>query len=171
MQIWERLDEKISRLEKGLITLLLTMMILMGFFQIVLRNFFDTGITWGDSLVRYLVVWVGFIGAAIATREGKHINIDVVSRWLTGPKSNYIRLISHFFSAVICGLLTLAAIKFIHFEAQMGSTAFFKIPVWVPEIIIPVTFGLMTLRFAVQWLTEFARIRRHDFIRESKEEK
>ena len=140
-------------------------------FQIVLRNFFDTGVSWGDSLVRYLVVWVGFIGAAIATKEGKHINIDVVSRWLTGPESNYIRLVSHFFSAGICGLLTSAAIKFVIFEAQMGSTAFLKLPVWVPEIIIPVTFGLMTLRFAVRFISEFARIRRHDFKQEFKEEK
>ena len=171
MHIWDRLDEKISRVEQVSITILLTMMILMAFFQIVLRNFFDTGITWGDSLVRYLVVWVGFIGAAIATKEGKHINIDVVSRWLTEPKSNYIRLVSHFFSAVICGLLTLAAIKFIRFEAQMGSIAFFKLPVWVPEIIILVTFGLMTLRFAVRFLSEFARIRSHDFKQEFQEEK
>ena len=171
MYIWDRLDEKISRVEQVFVTILLTMMILVAFFQIVLRNFFDTGISWGDSLVRYLVVWVGFIGAAIATKEDKHINIDVVSRWLTGPESNYIRLVSHFFSAVICGLLTLAAIKFIHSEAQMGSTAFFKLPVWVPEIIIPVTFGLMTLRFAVRCLKEFARIRQHDFKQGFKEEK
>jgi C4-dicarboxylate transporter DctQ subunit len=171
MYIWDRLDEKISRVEQVLITILLSMMILTAFFQIVLRNFFDTGISWGDSLVRYLVVWVGFIGAAIATKEGKHINIDVVSRWLTGLESNYIRLVSHFFSAGICGLLTLAAIKFVIFEAQMGSTAFLKLPVWVPEIIIPVTFGLMTLRFAVRFIGEFARIRRHDFKQEFKEEK
>ena len=171
MHIWDRLDEKISRVEQVFVTILLTMMILMAFFQIVLRNFFDTGISWGDSLVRYLVVWVGFIGAAIATKEGKHINLDVVSRWLTGPESNYIRLISHFFSAVICGLLTLAAIKFVVFEAQMGGTAFFKLPVWVPEIIIPVTFGLITLRFSVRFITEFARIRRHDFKQEFKKEK
>ena len=171
MYIWDRLDEKISRVEQILITILLTIMILMAFSQIVLRNFFDTGISWGDSLVRYLVVWVGFIGAAIATKEGKHLNIDVVSRWLTGLGSNYIRLISHFFSASVCGLLTLAAIKFIRFEAQMGGTAFFKLPVWAPEIIIPVTFGLMTLRFAVRFLSEFAKIRRHDFKQEFKEEK
>jgi len=171
MYIWDRFDEKISRVEQVLITILLTVMILMAFFQIVLRNFFDTGISWGDSLVRYLVVWVGFIGAAIATKEDKHINIDVVSRWLTGPQSNYIRLVSHFFSAVICSLLTLAAIKFLRFEAQMGSTAFFKLPVWVPEIIIPVTFGLMTLRFAVRFIGEFARIRKHGFKQEFKEEK
>ena len=171
MYIWDRLDEKISRVEQVFVTILLTMMILVAFFQIVLRNFFDTGISWGDSLVRYLVVWVGFIGAAIATKEGKHINIDVVSRWLTGPESNYIRLVSHFFSAGICGLLTLAAIKFVIFEAQMGSTAFLKLPVWVPEIIIPVTFGLMTLRFAVRFISEFARIRSYGFKQEFKEEK
>jgi C4-dicarboxylate transporter DctQ subunit len=171
MYIWDRFDEKLSRVEQAFVTILLTVMILMAFFQIVLRNFFDTGISWGDSLVRYLVVWVGFIGAAIATKEGKHINIDVASRWLTGPQSNYIRLVSHFFSAVICGFLTLAAIKFLRFEAQMGSTAFFKLPVWVPEIIIPVTFGLMTLRFAVRFLSELARIRRHDFKQEFKQKK
>ncbi len=87
MHIWDRLEEKISRLEQVFVTILLTMMILTAFFQIVLRNFFDTGISWGDSLVRYLVVWVGFIGAAIATKEGKHISIDVVSRWLTDRRA------------------------------------------------------------------------------------
>ena len=171
MHSWDRIDEKIGRVEQTLVTILLTMMILMAFFQIVLRNFFNSGISWGDSLVRYLVVWVGFIGAAIAAKEDKHIAIDVVSRWLTAPESNYIRIISHFFSVVICGLLTLAAIKFIRFEAQMGGTAFFKLPVWVPEIIIPVTFGIMTLRFAFRFLSEFGRIRRHDFKQEFKEEK
>ncbi len=171
MYIWDRLDEKISQVEKVFITILLTMMILVAFSQIVLRNFFDTGISWGDSLVRYLVVWVAFIGAAIATKEGKHINIDVVSRWFTGSESNYIHLISHLFSAVICGFLTLAAIKFLRFEVQMGSTAFFKLPVWIPEIIIPVTFGLMTLRFAIRFLREFVRIRRHDLKQEFEEEK
>jgi C4-dicarboxylate transporter DctQ subunit len=151
------LDEKISRLEQILIATLLTMMILLAFSQIVLRNFFDTGIDWGDALVRYLVVWVGFIGAAIAAKEGKHITIDVLSRWITGAGSSAIQAISHFSSAAVCGLLTWAGIKFIWFEAQMGGTAFFKLPTWVPELIIPVTFGLMTLRYTLRLVSEFTK--------------
>jgi C4-dicarboxylate transporter DctQ subunit len=151
------LDEKISRLEQILIASLLTMMILLAFSQIVLRNFFDTGIDWGDALVRYLVVWVGFIGAAIAAKEGKHITIDVLSRWITGAGSSAIQAISHFSSAAVCGLLTWAGIKFIWFEAQMGGTAFFKLPTWVPELIIPVTFGLMTLRYSLRLVSEFTK--------------
>jgi TRAP-type C4-dicarboxylate transport system permease small subunit len=150
------LDEHISRLEKILIAVLLTAMILVAFSQIVLRNFFSTGIDWGDSLVRYLVVWVGFVGAAIAAKEGRHITIDVFSRWLTGAGGRAVTAVSQFSSAVICGLLTWAGIKFIGFEAQMGGTAFFKLPAWVPELIIPVAFGLMTLRYTLRLINGFA---------------
>ncbi len=149
------LDEHISRLEQILISALLTVMILLAFWQIVLRNFFATGIDWGDSLVRYLVVWVGFIGAAIATKEGKHISIDVLTRWITGKGSSAIQVISYLSSAVICGLLAWAGIKFIWYEAQMGGTAFFNLPIWIPELIIPITFGLMTLRYTLRLINEF----------------
>ena len=158
MNIWDKLDTRISRVESVLVTILLTLMILTAFSQIVLRNFFASGIDWGDALVRYLVVWVAFIGAAIATREGKHITIDVLSRWLTGRGSIAVQALACFFSAVICGLLTLAAIKFIWFEAQMGGTAFFMLPVWVPELIMPVAFGLMTLRFVMGMFREIGKI-------------
>jgi TRAP-type C4-dicarboxylate transport system permease small subunit len=155
MRFLYNLDEHISRLEQFLIAALLTVMILLAFWQIVLRNFFATGIDWGDSMVRYLVVWVGFIGAAIATKEDKHITIDVLSRWITGKGSSAIQVISHLSSTVICGLLAWAGIKFIWYEAQMGGTAFFNLPIWVPELIIPITFGLMTLRYILRLINEF----------------
>ena len=113
MHLLRRMDEKINRAERFLVAIFLTTMILVAFSQIVLRNFFSTGIDWGDALVRYLVVWVGFIGAAIATKESKHITIDVLSRWFHGVGSTAIQVMASFFSAVICGLLMLAAIKFI----------------------------------------------------------
>jgi TRAP-type C4-dicarboxylate transport system permease small subunit len=157
MNLWDKLDTKISRLETVLVTILLALMILMAFSQIVLRNFFDTGIDWSDALVRYLVVWVTFVGAAIATKEGKHITFDLLSRWLTGTGTLAIQALSHFFSAVICSLLTVAAAKFIWFEAQMGSTAFLNLPVWVPELIMPIAFGLMTLRFLMGMLNDIGK--------------
>ena len=158
MNLWYLLDKIFSRMERVLITVLLTVMILLAFAQIVLRNFFATGIDWADALVRYLVVWVGFIGAALATQENKHITIDVLSRWFTGSGGNVVKVISDFVSAAVCGVLTWAGIKFILFEAQMGGVAFFKLPIWVPELIIPVTFGLMTLRYSLRLLDEIITI-------------
>jgi TRAP-type C4-dicarboxylate transport system permease small subunit len=75
---WERIDAAIGRVEQALLVVLLSVLILIAFSQIILRNFFSTGIAWGDALVRSLVLWTGFIGATIAAREGQHISIDVV---------------------------------------------------------------------------------------------
>jgi C4-dicarboxylate transporter DctQ subunit len=155
MHRWEQVDAFIDRIEQTLVSIFLSVMILIALLQIVLRNLFATGLTWGDPLVRNLVLWVGFIGAAIATREGKHISIDVVSQWVPSQRRIVIEGIIHVSSFIICGLLTFAAVKFIRNEAVMGSVTFLGIRAWVPELILPITFGLMTLRFGFRSLKTF----------------
>lgn len=155
---WNRLDEIIARAEQLVLAIMLSAMILVAFLQIVLRNFFATGLSWGDPLVRYLVVWAGFAGAALATREAKHIKIDVFSRWVPGLGNRIIQMITNLFSFFICGLLTYAALVFIKNEAQIGGATFFEIPTWIPQLIIPISFGLMTLRFGFCALANFFNI-------------
>jgi TRAP-type C4-dicarboxylate transport system permease small subunit len=155
---WNRLDEIIARVEQFLLAVTLSAMILVAFLQIVLRNFFGTGLSWADPLVRYLVLWAGFTGAALATREGKHIQIDVFSQWLPGVSNRIIQLIVHLFSSFICGLLTYAAFVFIRNEAQISGNTFLDIPVWIPQLIICISFGLMALRFGFRALGDFLSI-------------
>jgi TRAP-type C4-dicarboxylate transport system permease small subunit len=155
MHRWERVDAIIDRVEQTLVSIFLSVMILIALLQIVLRNLFATGLTWGDPLVRNLVLWVGFIGAAIATREGKHISIDVVSQWVPSRRKVFLEVIIDVSSFIICGLLTFAAVKFIRNEALMDTVTFLGIRAWVPELILPITFGLMTLRFGFQALKTF----------------
>lgn len=153
-----RYNETLGRVEKFLVTVMLSVMILMAFLQIVLRNVFSTGISWGDPLVRYMVLWVGFIGASLAAKEGKHITIEVFSRWFSGQRGDYLKVISDFVSVFICGLLTVAGWTFVQNEVQMGSITFLKIPAWIPQMIIPITFALMTLRFLLSFLTQLSTI-------------
>jgi TRAP-type C4-dicarboxylate transport system permease small subunit len=150
MDRWEQADQIIDRVEETFLVILLSSMIVIAFLQIILRNLFDTGLTWGDPLVRNLVLWIGFIGAALATREGKHINIDVVSRWLPPLGRGLMEFLTQLFSFFICGLLTFAALKFIKNEAQMGNITFLKIPAWILETVLPVIFGLMVFRFGLR---------------------
>ena len=158
MDWWGRTDEVIDRVEQTLVTILLSLMILVAFLQIVLRNIFATGITWADPLVRNLVLWVGFVGAAIATREGRHITIDVLPHWVPQQGKAIIEVIVQSFAAFICGLLTFAAVKFVRNEALMGSITFLGIPAWVPQLILPITFGIMALRFCLLALKELSTI-------------
>jgi C4-dicarboxylate transporter DctQ subunit len=156
MRKLEQWNETLGRVEKFLIVVMLSMMILVAFLQIVLRNAFSTGISWGDPLVRYLVLWVGFIGASLATKEEKHITIEVFSSWFSANRAVYLKLLSQLVSAIICGLLTVAGWTFIQNEAQMGEVALLNIPIWIPEMIIPITFALMTLRFLINLTVELS---------------
>jgi TRAP-type C4-dicarboxylate transport system permease small subunit len=158
MNQWQQWNEMLGRVEKFLVGAMLSVMILLAFSQILLRNAFSTGISWGDPLVRYLVLWVGFIGASLATKEGKHITIEIFSRWFAGHGSLYLKAISNLVSAFVCGLLTFAGWTFVQNEAQMGATTFLGIPAWIPQVIIPVTFALITLRFVFSFLATLANI-------------
>ena len=166
MDRWERLDEAIDRTETIIIVLFLSAMMLIAFLQIFLRNVFTTGLTWGEMILRNLVLWIGFIGATLATREGKHINIDVVSRSLPPLVRILVEAAIHLFSFVICGLLTYASLKFVINEAEMKTMTVAGIPAWVMEVILPLTFGLMAFRFALRAVKSFSvsveMIKTHD---------
>jgi TRAP-type C4-dicarboxylate transport system permease small subunit len=159
---WERIDEVIGRVEQILLVVLLSALILVAFSQIVLRNFFSTGIAWGDALVRSLVLWTGFIGATIATREGKHISIDVVSRRLSPRGSAAVAIIIHAISFVICCFLAFAALKFVDNEFQMKSVAFLGVPSWASETILPATFVMMATRYFFHFLKSILTIRQQE---------
>jgi TRAP-type C4-dicarboxylate transport system permease small subunit len=166
----ERMDEIIGRVEEILLITLLSLMILTAFLQIILRNAFATGLAWGDSLVRNMVLWIGFIGATLATREGKHISLDVFSRLFPSSGKPLIGFITELFSSFVCGLLTIAALKFGRNEIQMGTISFLGIPSWIPEAILPLTFGLMTLRFALRSFKSLSTLMKARKIRDSGEE-
>jgi C4-dicarboxylate transporter DctQ subunit len=167
---WDRADEAIARMEQVLLIAFLAFIILIAFLQIVLRNFFFTGLDWGDAMVRNLVLWIGFIGATLATKEGKHINIDVVSRWLPSLGKNVVALVTHLFSFCICCLLAYAAIKFIKNEVQMEKMTFLNIPAWVPELILPFTFLLMAFRFGLRSFRNLSEMRGTNPLREREKE-
>ena len=158
MKRWQRIDEGIARVEQFFLALSLSLMVIVAFLQIVLRNLFTTGLPWADELVRYCVIWVGFLGAALATKEGKHIGMDVVSRWVSGTRRRALQGFTHLVSAVVSAALAVAAVKFVRVEVQMGTKAFFGLASWIVQIVIPITFGTMTIRYACFAIAELIKI-------------
>ncbi len=125
----------------------------MAFLQVILRNFFSAGIIWGDIFLRHLVLWLGFLGASLATRENRHINIDVFSRLLAGNYRRWASFITNLFSAFISGLLARAAYVFVRDERAAETTLFLDIPLWLFISIILIGFVIITFRFVIKAIT------------------
>lgn len=149
IKILKNIDTWIARFETIILVAVLSIMVLLAFLQVVLRNLFDEGILWGDTFLRHLVLWVGFLGASLATREKKHINIDLFTRFFKGKSKALILSITNLFAAVVCWFLTSAAWTFVMDEKEFNSTIFSDIPAWYFQIIIPIGFLLMAFRFLI----------------------
>ena len=146
----KKLNDWIGKLEGYLLTIILVAMILLAFSQVILRNFFNTGITWADVVVRHLVLWVGFIGASVATKEDGHLAMDMVSRFLPEKLKKPTAMFVHGASSFVCACLTYASYKFVMSEKEAGSMLVGSIPNYWAICIIPIGFMLMSLRFAIK---------------------
>jgi C4-dicarboxylate transporter, DctQ subunit len=152
MYILKQIDRFLEIIEGQLIIIILSLTILLSFGQMLMRNFFDTGIVWGDTLLRQWVLWLGFLGAALAVRQNKHISIEIFSNLSSLYWKRIIGIFIRLVAGVISGFLTLAAWSFMIFEKQSESTLFLDIPVWVFQIILPYSFMIISIRFILSGL-------------------
>ena len=144
MQSW---NQRLHRAEDALLVVLLSAMILLASTQILMRNFFDSGFVWIDPILRVLVLWLGLIGATVATRCNKHIRIDLLSRYFERNTHRLIQSVVGQVSAWTCLLVAWHGFRWIHLDYQDGLTSFAGIPAWMLEVVIPVTFTLIGLRY------------------------
>jgi TRAP-type C4-dicarboxylate transport system permease small subunit len=147
-----RLGRATAAIEDALLVLILAAMILLAGSQIVLRNFWDMGLAWGDPLLRVSVLWVGLLGAMAATRDDNHISIDILYRLLPITGKNVSRLITDLFTAVVCGSVAWYGGLLVALERREESIVFASVPAWIAELIIPVGFGVMALRLLISFV-------------------
>jgi C4-dicarboxylate transporter, DctQ subunit len=154
----ERIRVITNRLEDGILVALLMLMIGLAVAQIFLRDLFQVSIVWGDSLVRVLVLWIGLVGAMVASREGKHIHIDLITRYLPERAKGYISGVVNLFTAFICMLVGWYGFQFVQMEYQSGGEVFAGMPNWACETIIPVSFMVIAMRYFILSIISFQKI-------------
>ncbi|MCP4024257.1 MAG: TRAP transporter small permease [Desulfobacteraceae bacterium] len=150
-----RLIEFLQKIEDLLLISLLLFMIFIAVLQIFLRNFMGSGISWADPLVRVLVLWIGLIGAMVASRGNKHISIDIISRYLPWRIRKETQRITSLFTTIVCGIMAWVSIRFVLMEKADGLILFAGVPAWICEIIIPFAFAVISFRYLLFTLNGF----------------
>jgi TRAP-type C4-dicarboxylate transport system permease small subunit len=108
---------------------------------------FGVGFLWGDPLVRQMVLWSGFMGAALATHHNRHISIDALSKYLPVRLKALVGVVTSLFGAVVCWYLASAARTFLLEEKEAGADMVFSLPAWIGLVIVPAGYGLIALHF------------------------
>ena len=147
-------------LEEVLLVCLLFGMVVLGAAQILFRNVISIGLVWIDPLLRHLVLWVALLGASIATRENRHISIEILPARLSQATRTRIYGGLQIFSALVCLVLVYPAVRFILDDYRVGKYLVFEIPRWVAQTVMPVMWLVLGVRFMLQGVKSLVSGRR-----------
>ncbi len=142
-----RLLRVTALVEDALLVLILASMVGLAATQIVLRNLFDGAILWADPMLRVGVLWVGMIGAMVATRSDKQISVDAVSQFLPVRWKARVRIFTDLFTAVVSSVVAWSALRLVLDDKAAGGTALAFVQVWACEAILPVAFAVIAFRY------------------------
>jgi len=143
------LEKAIVFVSTAILVSALFLMVVIGALQIILRNIFASGLIWGDSVFRVLVLWVGFPAGVIATSRGRHIKIDLVGAFGIKQGARFVGVILSLFASFISLVLGIFSTRFVLSSAESGDILAGNIPMWVAEVIIPISFYFTSCVFLI----------------------
>jgi len=132
--------------EDSAATLALLAMVSLPLLEVVFRRLFERGIPGSGPIVQHLTLWVGFLGAAIAAREGKLLSL--ASGTLI-PEGRFRRAAEVFAAAIAAGVSTIlasGAVDLVTVERAGGASIGAGIPTWWTQLVLPLGFALIAVR-------------------------
>jgi len=148
----ERAQDLGRRLEDALLVIGVAALVVIASGQIVLRNVFSIGLVWADGALRLLVLWLALLGAMVASRENRHIAIDVTDRLLAPGLRRAVSVVRSLFTAGICAALAWYSWVFVRDSREFGDTLLGDLPAWWFQVIMPVAFALIAYRYVLRAL-------------------
>lgn len=89
------------------------LMVVFVFLNVVLRTFFNSGLTWSEELSRYLFVFVTYIGAISAMRVNGHLGVDTLISRMRPSIQLLMYTVSQAIIACLMGILVAGTHKMV----------------------------------------------------------
>ncbi len=128
----------------------LLLMAVLPVLEILLRHVFKTGIPGSVDYEMNLTLWVGFLGAMVASREKKHLALSTGTEFMPARLKRWTGAAASAVSAGVSASLAWAAWTFVRSEFDAPLKIAGWIPKWTVITILPAAFAVMALRFVLQ---------------------
>lgn len=143
--------QKLIFIEKFFAGFSLLLLLILSLSQVILRNFFELGFSEIDVISRHLVLFVTFMGAALAIEGGQHIKMDFLTSLMKQETKNKISLPLLFLSTLICSAFFWYALQFWLDEKQYAP-ANEQLALYM-ALILPIGFFTLSFHFLLQLLS------------------
>lgn len=138
---------------------MMAVMATLVFMNVVSRYIFNHSIIWAEEVSQYLMVWVAFLGAGLALRQGRHVAIEILQDRLPSIARRMTRHLVALLLIVFMGILIVLGFQFAYF-AWDQETPVLNIPMGIPYLVVPI--GALLLMIHLFFLYRAYIDRRYD---------
>jgi TRAP-type C4-dicarboxylate transport system permease small subunit len=155
------LNRSIDALAVGLERLLgaaLIVAVLYNFVNVVGRYVFGQTFISADEVQIYIMVYIAFLGAAVATWRRMHLRMDVLAQRLPRGAQAALGAVELALVVVLASFVLYVASGYVHQMAGLDARSQNAgIPMWLPHSAIAIGFGLIAVLSVLQIIQLFRK--------------
>ena len=143
------------KLLEVLVVVFMIAMVVMVFGNVVLRYGFNSGISISDEMSRYCFIWLTYVGAMVAMREGGHLGVDTLVKHLPIHGKKVCLFLSETLMLLCNGLFFLGTYKMHELQVTNISPVVGISMIWVYGIgyVVGIVMGIINLRVLYRLLS------------------
>lgn len=141
--------EKIDKIAGGSLVIIMSAMVINVLWQVITR-FMGIPSSFTDELARYLMIWLGVLGAAYASGKKLHVAIDLISQRVTDKRLVLVKRTVNLLIIAFCLFaLVIGGVRLVVLTLQLGQTSpALQIPLGWVYVIIPIS-GLLVIYYKI----------------------
>lgn len=102
---------------------------------------------WTEEAARYIFIWVSYLAIPLAIRQRTNIRVDIIYSRLSPRLQGVSWVVVDLCLCILSAFIFVEGLAHIRMQwAMPQTTAAMQIPYYVPYLILPIGFGLMTFR-------------------------
>lgn len=144
------MKQKLDKVLGGFLVFLMALIVVAVLWQVFSRYIFNSPSSVTEELARYLLIWIGILGAAYASGQQTHLAIDILPPKLN--ETNRIRLRKGINLLVIFFSLTVLVIgggNLVYVNYDLGQhSAALNLPLSFIYIIVPLS-GILIIIYKI----------------------
>lgn len=145
MKILKGLFQAIDHFTNVILFVLLASMVINTTVSVFFRYVLNDAISWSEEASRYLMIWMGFFGMSLATRDREHVGITFVVNSM--PRIGQI-ILRYLADLIVLAFLALLIVLSIHqiIGSRGETTAALMLPMTIPYASVTAGGVLMFLQ-------------------------
>ncbi|RMG68431.1 MAG: TRAP transporter small permease [Bacteroidetes bacterium] len=133
----------------------MVLMVVNVTWQVVSRYILGDSSSWTEELTRFLLIWVGLLGAAYAAGQRLHLAIDLLPRRLEGKSARRLDQVIQSCMALFALLaMVIGGSRLVYLTLTLKQTsAALGLPLWYVYLVLPLS-GLLIIYYSLANMLE-----------------